>query len=247
MNEDPNTIALLDRATSDLVPDIDRLVEGGVRRGRIRRRRRRIGTTLAAAAVVGVVGVIGVAASLAPGLPGESTTGNDAGQVADPVKPKPPVKEKTPVTARHIAVRAKQLPGLVADLFPGTITPAAADTGRIIDDGADAQVAHFQWNGFMTSVGIWRGNSADDCGPAAAGKCVQLPDGSLLSHSQETGPAVDGAVTGRGAFLYTTDGWAIFVMSYNAADGKDSPTLADEPPFDFDQLEQIVMSDAWLR
>jgi hypothetical protein len=98
----------------------------------------------------------------------------------------------------------------------------------------------------MTSVGIWRGDSAETCGPAG-GKCVQLPDGSLLFRSEETGPAVDGAVTGRGAFLFTTDGWEIFVMSYNAADGKDSPPLADEPPLSLDQLEQIVTGDTWLR
>lgn len=244
MNDETNTIALLDRATSDLVPDIDRLVEGGVRRGRIRRRRRRIGTTLAAAAVVGV---IGVSASVAPGLPGESSTGSDAGQVADPVKPNPPVKEpKAPATAREIAVHAKQLPGLVADLFPGTITPAAKRTGRIIDEGPTAQIAHFQWNGFLTSVGAWRTTAAEPC-RAPGAKCVQLPDGSTVLRWTETGPAVDGAVSGRGLSLFTTDGWEIFAISYNAADGKDSPVLADEPPFDFDQLERIVMSDVWLR
>jgi hypothetical protein len=63
----------------------------------------------------------------------------------------------------------------------------------------------------------------------------------------DSGPPVDGAVSGRGLSLFTPDGWEIFAISCNAADGKDSPVLADEPPFDFDELEQIVMSDAWLR
>ena len=49
------------------------------------------------------------------------------------------------------------------------------------------------------------------------------------------------------SLFFTTDGWEIFTVSYNAADGKDVPTLAEEPPFTRDQLEQIVTRDNWLR
>jgi len=245
MHEDTNTIALLDRVTSGLVTDVDRLVEGGVRRGRIRRRRRRIGTTLAAAAVVGI---IGVAASLAPGLQGESSTGTDAGQVADPGKPEPSAKEqKAPASARDLNVRADQIPELVTDLFPGAISLASERTGRFIDDGPETQVAHFLWNGFLTTVGAWRASAGDVCGKGKV-ECRMLPDGSTLVRWPDvTGPEVDGAVTGRGISLFTTDGWEIFTVSYNAADGKDVPTLAEEPPFAVAQLEQIVTRDVWFR
>ena len=50
---------LLRRTADDLaLPDVDRLVAGGVSRGRARRRRARIGTTLASVAVIGVVGAL---------------------------------------------------------------------------------------------------------------------------------------------------------------------------------------------
>ena len=73
------------------------------------------------------------------------------------------------------------------------------------------------------------------------------PDGSTLLRWSETGPAVDGAVSGQGASLFTDDGWEVFAISYNAADGKDSPVLADDPPLTLAQLEQIVRDDAWFE
>ncbi|WP_248583550.1 hypothetical protein [Nocardioides sp. InS609-2] len=59
---------LLERATSDLPLDLHSIVAGSVRRGRIRRRHRRIRTTVAAAAVVASLGVGGnvLAGGIAP-------------------------------------------------------------------------------------------------------------------------------------------------------------------------------------
>jgi hypothetical protein len=75
--------------------------------------------------------------------------------------------------------------------------------------------------------------------------CTAQPDGSALLTWQQTGPAVDGGVTGRGVSLYVK-GWEVFAISYNAGDGKESPVLSDEPPFTFAQLETIVEDPAWF-
>ena len=55
---DSGVTELLRRASDDLAPDVDRLVSGGITRGRSRQRRARIGTTVASLAVIGVVGVL---------------------------------------------------------------------------------------------------------------------------------------------------------------------------------------------
>ena len=239
---------LLRESTAELTPDVVGLVEGGTARGQGLRRRRRVGTALAA---VAVVGVIGVAASVGPGLLDDGSSQGTEGQVTDPGKPdpvKPPQKE-TPPPTRKLAVKADRIPAIVAELYPGEIAPASARTGRIIDDGPTAQIAHFRWNGFLTSVGAMTGGSTatEACGNLSPGStCTQLPDGSTLLRWSETGPAVDGAVSGQGASLFTDDGWEVFAISYNAADGKDSPVLADDPPLTLAQLEQIVRDDAWF-
>lgn len=43
-----------------------------------------------------------------------------------------------------------------------------------------------------------------------------------------------------------SDGWEVFAISYTAADGKDAPVLAPEPPFTHAQLEQVVSSAEWF-
>ncbi len=35
-------------------------------------------------------------------------------------------------------------------------------------------------------------------------------------------------------------------MSYNAADGKESPTLSEQPRLSTDLLEQMVLDDVWF-
>ena len=59
-HRDSGVTELLHRASDDLTPDVDRLVSGGIARGRTRQRRARIGTTVASLAVIGVVGGLAV-------------------------------------------------------------------------------------------------------------------------------------------------------------------------------------------
>jgi len=249
-----NDLDILREAASRLEPDIDSLVAGGTARGRRLRRRRRLGTVVAGAAVAGVV-VAG--AALAPSLlDGDAKVADEPG-FADDTKPVPSESVKPdeptqapPPDAPDLSVRAKELPGLVSALFPGEVTDADERTGQIMNGGKSFQVAHFRWNGFLLTVGATSAGGGDPmarCRDNAGdgSTCTQRPDGSALLTWQQTGPAKDGAVTGRGVGLYVT-GWDISAIAYNAADGKDSPLLADEPPFTSAQLEVIVDDPAWF-
>ena len=53
---DTGVTELLRQASDGLTPDVDRLVSGGISRGRSRQRRARIGTAVASLVVIGVVG-----------------------------------------------------------------------------------------------------------------------------------------------------------------------------------------------
>jgi hypothetical protein len=246
---------LLRRTADDLaLPDVDRLVAGGVARGRTRRRRAGLGTAIAALGVAGVVG----AGALA--LPWPGADAPQASFAEDTASPSPtpsvsPSDSPTPSPAAEpappgpLVLRAPQIPGLVTDLFPGAVGAAPERTGGIIDGGADTQVAHFLWNGTMMSVGALRGQmSADDmCAGATPGTvCTDRPDGTTLLTWAETGPAADGGVTARGVSLFAGGGWEVFAISYNAADGKDAAVLAPETPLTHADLEQVVSSERWF-
>ena len=257
MNDELDT---LHRAADRLVPDVDRLVAEGTTRGRALRRRRRVGASLAAA---GAVAVLAVGVAVVPSLAdGDGRAAEDPGLADDPsgapdtspippqeVKPEEPV-QSPPAGSPDPSVRARDLPGLVAGLFPGEISDAPEDTGQIMNGGESFQIAHFLWNGMLVSVGgagsgggTPMARCQDSAGDGAT--CVEQPDGSALLTWEQTGPVVDGAVTGRGVQLYVK-GWEIFAISYNAGDGKDSPLLAEEPPFTHAQLETIVKDPSWF-
>lgn len=246
-------------ATAEIEPDVPGLVRGGVDRGRIKRRRRNAGVTLAAVATAAVVGVTASAASgfgsagvdpapaAAPSAPATTTTSTAARpKVTRPTKPgRPPA-----VPTADIPVEAADLPRLFSKLHPGKITPAEERTGRIIDNGREGQYAHFLWNGFTTTVGFaaYSGTPAQRCrelqrsGPPQT--CVPRPDGSVSMWWRETAPAQDGGGTGQSASLFTKDGYEIFVVSYNWA-RKGGPNLAEQPPFSIAELTRAVTSDVW--
>jgi hypothetical protein len=250
---------LLRRTADDLaLPDVDRLVAGGVARGRRTRRRRvRLGTAIAA---LSVAGVAGAGALVGPWPAAEAPQASFAEDTASPTPTPAPTSSESPTPAPSagtvtltapgpLALRAQQIPGLVADLFPGTIGAAPERSGGIMDAGADTQIAHFLWNGTLMSVGALRGQMSAEamCASADPGTvCTDRPDGSTLLTWAQKGPALDGGVTGRGVSLFVGGGWEIFAISYNAADGKDSPVLAPEPPLTHADLERVVSSERWF-
>lgn len=251
---------LLERASDGLEPDVAGLVEAGRARGQQRVRRGRIGASLAAAAVVGLVAV---SAAVVPSLLGDDARTVESGfadgpsddGLASEVPSQDPSTQVSvgpeEVATARLSMKAAEIPGLVRDLYPGEITDAAERTGRIIDAGKEGQIAHFRWNGFLTSAGVnparSEGTPVEVCRAAAGPRmdCREREDGSAVLTWQEEGPALDGGVTGRGVSVFTP-GWEVWTVSYNAGDGKDSPVLAPEPPFSFDQLETIASDAAWF-
>jgi hypothetical protein len=256
--------ALFHSSTAQIEPDVPALVRGGIDRGRDRQRRRTVGAGFVAAAAVGVVGM---ATTVAPGF---DLRGPDAGPAGSPVSVTTPTasavarptatQPKTkptprPIPLANIPVKAADLPGLFTDLYPGKVTPADARTGRIIDDGKAGQYAHFRWNGFMTTVGFtaYTGTPAQRCREVQqdasqsnepAVTCVTRPDGTVLIRGRSVVADHDGGgvSVNNHAFLFTEDGYEIFVISYNWA-GKTEPVLAKEPPFSIAQLTRAVTSD----
>lgn len=267
--DDRQTAHLLRHATTDLTPDVDRLVAHGVTRGRVQRRRRRVGTTLAAAAVIGVVGV---AASVGPGLLGDD--GPASGDIGFADQPGPtgtaptvpatsipgessvptvPPSTEQPVDAR-IAVAAADIPATVADLLgDDELGATLLDPPYGIKDGADDKIVHFLWDGALTTVGIERADGLASCeelvapydGPGAPpdpeGDCVVQDGVELLVH----GPSTHDQVTYQSVSAWV-HGYVVSVGSYNAADGKDVAPVTAVPPISMTDLTALATSDAWF-
>lgn len=231
---------LLRRATDDLRPDVDQLVARGISRGRTRRRRARIGTAVAA---VAVLGVFGAAAAVVPHLGSAARDGADPGFASEsptPIKLAVPTPVRTPVDA-ELVVPAADVPATVNQLLGTTLADAPLlEPPYGVKDEPRHKTVHFRYDGMLTSVVIevWP-SPQETCEGSVT--CVVREDGSWQNHW--TGTA-DG-VTSQGATVYR-HGYSISVLSYNAADGKDSPPLAPVPPLAADQLLQIAGSDVWF-
>lgn len=223
---------LLRRATDDLRPDVEHLVAGGITRGRTRRRRARIGTAVAA---VAVFGVIGAAAAVVP-------LGGDPDAVQAPIATDPPVPETPSVAplepAQGLAVPADEIQQTV-DLLLGPDFTAAAGSSQYAGDER-SRTAHFVFDGMLTTVVIEKGTlTMAQCAEVV---CEELPDGSTRL---EWGPTTADGVTAQGVTWWRR-GYEVSVLSYNAAEGKNSPPLAPEPGLSMEQLRVVAGSDVWF-
>ena len=239
-----NPSTLLHEATTGLEPDVDRLVAGGVARGRTLRRRRRVGTALAAAAVVGV---LGAAASLVPTL-------GDRGQQEAPVATDPtgstgspsPGPEDDPL---EVAVSAEDVPGAVEELLG---RQGAGPLRRDPPYGAVSRprelIAHFSWQETLASLVIepFSGKGRSACESAASGPTYRCVSDSAGDPLLLWGPTTGDGVAAQGATVWRA-GFQVSVLSYNAAEGKGSPTLFAEPPLTMDDLTLLAASDRWFR
>lgn len=266
MNEHENAriTRLLEQGSDGLEPDVAGIVERGRERGRRRVRRARIGASLAAAAVVGVVAV---SAAVVPSLLGDEARTvesgfadgpSDDGLADDGLASDVPAQEPSTevsvgpeeVAPARLSMKAAEIPGLVRSLYPAEVAEIE-DLGGF-RDSAEGPVAHFSWDGFATSAGanpprVQGDTPLEVCRASASAdmSCRERADGSAVLTWLQEGPAVDGGVTGRGVSVFTP-GWEVWVVSYNASEGKDAPVLADEPPFTFEQLEAIGSDQAWF-
>lgn len=246
------TSSLLHDATHDLAPDVERLVRGGVVRGRTRRRRRRVGASLAAAAVVGVTGV---AASVGPGLLDGDSSPREA-RVADQgttTPAKAPTLAPQPATPdRLITVAAEDIPGVVADtLGEGDLGPILSKGSYPLVDQRQEKVVHFRWEGTLTTFIIERADTLGSC--AEMVDPVNQPDGEPWGEcvvvdgleTLEWGPDTGDGVTAQGTMVWQ-HGYVVSALSYNAADGKDVPTVTEVPPISPGQLLELTSSEIWF-
>ena len=267
MNDHPTPTELLDRATTGLAPDVDRLVAGGIARGRRTQRRRRAGATLAA---VAVFGVIGAAASLVPhpdgrsgstpvaddtGTPTATATPSEAPSASASVSLPPQTTSSTAMptsppagtTTDRVTVTARQVPGTFEQLLGRSDAgPLRLDPPYGAASGPDRLVAHFSWQGTLTSFLIERfdGDARQACqqsaGPGDTCTTDAAGDPMLL-----WGPDTGDGVSTQGSTVWR-DGFAVSVLSYNAAEGKGSPALTKYPPISMDDLSMLAASDVWF-
>jgi hypothetical protein len=239
-HRDSGVTELLHRASDDLVPDVDRLVSGGIARGRTRQRRARIGTTIASLAVIGVVGGLVV---VVPRL--DDTRSAPERTIA--TQPTP----TTPVPTEPAAAAPTSLSRPAADV-PATVERILALQGRVSEpdihlDAPREKFVQFLVDGMVTEVGMHADpdGSRERCEDDAErldGTCREVEGGGLLL---TWGPTLADGVTCTGVDLQRY-GFDIWATSCNAAAGKDSAVLAPVPPLDAEQLRVLVSTHAWF-
>lgn len=243
---DSGVTELLRRASDDLTPDVDRLVRGGITRGRSRQRRARIGTTVASLAVIGVVG--GLAAVVPQGGPdsardpGIATEGPSATEAPTAEPPAPATTERALAD-----FRAEQVPSTVNGIVGTQLGAEPRPTDTIAGDD-DEKVAYFPYDGMEAAVVLQLNQmlSVARCEEVNAhldGDCVELADGTV---QLTWGPSLADGVTCQGVSAYRY-GYVVSANSCNAATSKDSPPLAPEPPLSIEQLAQVATSEVWFE
>lgn len=249
---------LLRQAAQDLLlPDVDRLVAGGVTRGRTRRRRARVGTTLASVALVGAAALV-----VPPLLGGDPQTARD---------PRP-VRPATSVPALsgdpNVAPTAEQLRPLVAPeamrarLGEATAASAVEEVPQVDDGSGDlARLYYLTVEGAQVSFWIRWYNPpvvvqdggqplapAFVCEPTNEDDCTTLPDGSRLLREESSpsgGVGVPETFLQRSLTLATADGWQISVIARNSSGEKDGVVVAPEPVLTMAEMQALATSTAW--
>lgn len=269
---DPGVTALFQRATDELEAPSAQLVAAGVTRGRALRRRHQIGTAVAAAAVFGV---IGATAAVVPSLVGdEGRASDDAGFATQPSTAPlptatPPVDPPSPTTddelgkdigeadstvvpragAPELGVLAADIPGTVEAILGSDLAgEALTEAPYPLVDEPHRRIAHFRWDGMLTTVIIEPVaiSDAGDCPnvKVEAGTCTPLAGGELATY---WGPDTADQVTAHGVVVWSGDGYRASVISYNAPAGKDVPPSQPAPALTRADLEKIAASDACYR
>lgn len=243
-SHDPGVTELLRLASDDLRPDVDRLVSGGISRGRTRRRRARIGTTVAALAVIGVVGVL---AAVVP-RPDASDRAREPDRVADST-PTPTLSTSVPPAAIERGLADLPPAGVpdVVDEILGTGLAQAPRPGDTVVGDRDEKLAYFPYDGMQAAVGLQLNQlltvaRCEEVNYHLGGACTELPDGTV---QLTWGPTLADGVTCQGVSAYR-HGYVVWASSCNASESKDSPPLSPEPPISLEQLGAIATSDVWF-
>lgn len=250
--DDTGVLDLLRRASDDLAPDVERLVSGGISRGRSRQRRARTGTAVASLAVVGVVGTL---AAVVPHLGGGADSARDpgiaAGSAGATPTPEPAGTEGPPedpaATRRLRDLPAAEIPSTALSLLGAGPAPSISAVDVHLDDPG-RKVVRARFDGMVTEFGVHRSDlpSLERCRADARGvdgSCRELPDGSVVL---TWGPVLTDRVTCHGAALERA-GHELWATSCNAAESTRSRPLAPAPPLSVDQLVQVLVADYWFE
>ena len=242
---DSGVTELLRRASDDLTPDVDRLVRGGITRGRSRQRRARIGTTVASLAVIGVVGAL---AAVVPQLDGADSARDPGIATEGPSATETPTAEPPPATTERALAdfRAAQVPSIVNGIVGTGLAAEPRPTDTLADDN-DEKIAYFPYDGMEAAVVVMFNQllsvaRCEEVNADLGGSCVELADGTV---QLTWGPTLADGVTCQGVSAYRY-GYVVSANSCNAATGKDSPPLAPQPPLSIEQLTQIATSEVWF-
>jgi hypothetical protein len=243
------------QATEHLHADVDRLVAGGVDRGRARRRRHLAGTAVAA---VATIGVIGAGAAVVPQQGPETArdvpvaTGEGKATPSPSPTPTPPPSATPTRPTSHLSepgeptVSAADIPQRVDELVPGHDVgePLMQSPYGVVDTGSE-KIVHFLVDGMLTTVIINRASAslAYDCVDGSTVECRTLADGTVV---QVAAPTTGDQVTMQGV-IAIRETWMVDVMSYNAVDGKDVAPVQPEPALSEEELVALATSDTWFE
>ena len=255
-HRDSGVTELLHRASDDLTTDVDRLVSGGIARGRTRQRRARIGTTVASLAVIGVVGGLAVVVPRLDGPDsardlGIATDGASASETPTPETPTaetptPVVPSPTEAAVPLAGFAAAEMPAMVVDII-GTKWGGRPEPTVSVADHPDLKRVEFTYDGMLTTLGIEQREAptSDACARMAHdidGVCVLDPPSEPMIR---WGPTLADGVTCQGVNVFR-GGWEVYATSCNAAVAKDATPLADAPPIDLPELVEVALSDVWF-
>ena len=249
MNLDDELAELMHRAVDTLDPPTDRLVAGGVARGRTLRRRRYI--TLAAEGVACVLVLVAVAAMTVQLLTAR-THGTPA---SAGTKPSQATATPTAATPKGtVAVTGQVMAQTLLDLLPAELGNvrvirmagrsfagfAAAEV--VIDDGHGAAELAISMTYRMPNH---RNIVSAECNDATLWGdvvCRILSDGGYLSTSHG---GASGSTTKWQVQLGRTDNVQIELTEWNAPAEKDARPTRPNPPLTMSQMTTIVRNRQW--
>ncbi len=220
----PGVTELLRRASDDLTPDIDRLVSGGITRGRARRRRARIGTTVASLAVIGVIGGL---AAVVPQL-GGADSARDPEIATDAPSPTPADPDRAPLADElrplvPLDVMSARIGGLTGSSQVRWVElPDEGDRARLFYADVEGAQVSFRIRWYNNPVVVEDGGEplapSHICDPGPGVDCTTLDDGSRLLREDtyaSGGTDVPASFEERTVTLATPDGWQIDVIARN--------------------------------
>ncbi len=246
MTNDSHLTALLERAVDGLDSPTERLVRGGLQRGRRLRLRRRVIQGGSGVALIGLIAVVAV--SLVPG-------GSPAAQRTPAGRPRATTGSSTvPATAHGAGTAVKESisPQLLAErtikLLPQTAQISdlhgrsmAGDVLAefVYDDGHGAAQINVSM-GFRQDGGDGVDDSCNPSDPVYTETCRTTPDGSRIGTFVSTQGTAQNSV-----YIVRPDHVEVSMTAFNAPQEKDVAPTRPTPPFTLAQLTRFVSDPSW--